>query len=144
MAALPENPARAAREDIVPAGLERHYTEHEYSPAVRVGDVVHLAGVIGVRDDGGVDQDASAQFAQAFANLGEVLTAAGCSFADLVEMTTFHVGLREHLPAFVAAKHTVMSGPPYPAWTAVGVAELGIPGALVEIRTTAHVPSGPG
>jgi enamine deaminase RidA (YjgF/YER057c/UK114 family) len=29
--------------------------------------------------------------------------------------------------------------PPYPAWTAIGVAELAVPGALMEIRVVARL-----
>jgi enamine deaminase RidA (YjgF/YER057c/UK114 family) len=55
-------------------------------------------------------------------------------------MTTFHVGLMEHLRAFVEAKDEVV-GEPYPAWTAIGVSALAMPGALVEVKITARRPS---
>ena len=129
------------REDIVPEGSERVYEKLRYSPAVRVGNVVHVSGVIGTRADGSVDDDPAAQFGQAFANLGEVLAAAGCTPADVVEMTSFHVGLQQHMRAFMAAKRDAMVGPPHAAWTAIGVVELAVPGGLVEIRATAHRPS---
>lgn len=129
------------REDIVPVGLEHEYTDYGFSPVVRTGNILHLSGVVGIREDGSVDDNPTAQFAQAFASLAQVLQSAGCSLSDVVDMTTFHVGLREHLPAFIAAKRRAMAGPPHPAWTAVGVVELAIPGALVEIRTTALLPS---
>ena len=128
------------REDIVPEGSERLYEKLRYAPAVRVGNVVHVSGVIGTRSDGSVDDDPARQFAQAFANLSEVLAAAGCSPADVVEMTTFHVGLQQHLRAFMAAKRDAMAGPPRAAWTAIGVVELAVPEGLVEIRATAHRP----
>ena len=128
------------REDIVPEGLEHQYEKLNYAPAVRVGDVVHVSGVIGTRADGSVDDDPAEQFTQAFANLAHVLAAAGCSPADVVEMTSFHVGLQAHLRAFVRAKRAAIAGPPHPAWTAIGVVELAVPGGLVEIRATAHRP----
>jgi enamine deaminase RidA (YjgF/YER057c/UK114 family) len=53
-------------------------------------------------------------------------------------LTTFHVGLREHLGTFVAVKDRYLEAP-YPAWTAIGVVELAVPGALVEIRVTARL-----
>lgn len=51
-------------------------------------------------------------------------------------MTTYHVDLRQHLDAFVEVKdrHIVA---PYPAWSAIGVAQLTTEGALVEIRAIA-------
>jgi enamine deaminase RidA (YjgF/YER057c/UK114 family) len=129
------------REDIVPEGSERVYEKLGYAPAVRIGNVVHVSGVIGTRADGSVDDDPGGQFGQAFANLSQVLTAAGCTPADVVEMTTFHVGLQQHMRAFMAAKREAMTGPPHPAWTAIGVVELAVPGGLVEIRATAHGPA---
>lgn len=129
------------REDIVPEGSERVYEKLRYAPAVRVGEVVHVSGVIGTHADGSVDDDPAGQFGQAFSKLADVLAAAGCTPADVVEMTTFHVGLQQHMRAFMAAKREAMAGPPHPAWTAIGVVELAVPGGLVEIRATAHRPA---
>jgi enamine deaminase RidA (YjgF/YER057c/UK114 family) len=128
------------RKDIVPEGLERQYEKLQFAPAVRVGDTIHVSGVIGTRDDGSVDDDPAGQFAQAFTNLAHVLKAAGCTMDDVVEMTTFHVGLQQNMRAFMAAKRAAMTGPPHPAWTAIGIVELAIPGGLVEIRATVHAP----
>jgi enamine deaminase RidA (YjgF/YER057c/UK114 family) len=52
-------------------------------------------------------------------------------------MTTFHVGLQEHLTTFMAVKDNYLKEP-YSAWTAIGITELAFPGALVEIRVTAR------
>ncbi len=54
-------------------------------------------------------------------------------------MTSYHVGLREHLAEFVAAKDRHIAAP-YPAWSAIGVSELITEGALVEIRALAVGP----
>jgi len=129
------------RKDIVPEGLERQYEKLQFAPAVRVGDTIHVSGVIGTRDDGSVDDDPAGQFAQAFTNLAHVLKAAGCTMADVVEMTTFHVGLQQNMRAFMGAKRAAMAGPPHPAWTAIGIVELAIPGGLVEIRATVQAPN---
>ena len=51
-------------------------------------------------------------------------------------MTSYHVGLREHLETFIKVKDEYISEP-YPAWTAIGVAELITKGTLIEIRVTA-------
>jgi enamine deaminase RidA (YjgF/YER057c/UK114 family) len=53
-------------------------------------------------------------------------------------MTTFHVGLRDHLGTFLKVKDRYLEAP-YPAWTAIGVVELAVPDALVEIRVTAKL-----
>jgi enamine deaminase RidA (YjgF/YER057c/UK114 family) len=46
------------------------------------------------------------------------------------------VGLIDHMEIFTKVRAEFIKRP-FPAETAVGVAELGIPGALVEIRATA-------
>ncbi|CAN5527633.1 hypothetical protein BH20ACT17_BH20ACT17_08890 [soil metagenome] len=58
---------------------------------------------------------------------------------DHVEMTSYHVGLREHLAQFIAVKDRHIAEP-YPAWSAIGVSELITAGALVEVRAVAVDP----
>ena len=59
-------------------------------------------------------------------------------FDDIVEMTTFHIGLGSHIQEFISVKDRYVKEP-YPAWTAVGTTELAIPGAVVEIKVIAHI-----
>ena len=54
-------------------------------------------------------------------------------------MTSYHVGLREHLAAIMRVKDAHVRAP-YPAWTAVGVSALIGEGALVEVRLIARRP----
>lgn len=124
------------RGPIIPAGSEKTYERFHFAPAYRVNDTVYVSGVIGTGADGKVADDAGEEFATAFANLASTLDAAGCSIADIVEMTTFHVGMAETLGAFMAERDKVMSEP-WPAWTAIGCTELAIPGARCEIKVTA-------
>jgi len=77
------------------------------------------------------------QFTQAFENVRTVLEKAGASFEDVVELTSFHVGLNAHMGIFMQVKDGYLKEP-YPAWTAVGVAELAF-GALVEVKVTARI-----
>jgi enamine deaminase RidA (YjgF/YER057c/UK114 family) len=87
---------------------------------------------------GSTAADPEAQFTQAFESLKSVLTTAGVSFSDVIEMTTFHVGLRDHLSTFMKVKDRYLQAP-YPAWTAIGVSELAIPGGLVEVKVIARL-----
>ena len=66
-----------------------------------------------------------------------MLAHAGASFDDVVELTTYHVGLADHIERFRRVKDDFV-GEPYPAWTAIGISALVVPGALVEIRATAR------
>jgi enamine deaminase RidA (YjgF/YER057c/UK114 family) len=81
-------------------------------------------------------RDPEAQFATAFEALEEVLVAAGATLADVVELTSYHVEIGRHMDAFMRVKDLYL-GEPYPAWTAVGVSELVVPGGLVELRAVA-------
>lgn len=65
------------------------------------------------------------------------LSEANLDFSDVVELTTYHVGLKEGLDAFKVVKDEFIIEP-YPAWTAIGVSELAVEGALIEIRATAN------
>ncbi len=127
---------------IVPASMQGFYDDYHFAPAVVDGDHLRVSGVIGIDlAAGSVPADPYTQFTQAFDNLAEVLTAGGSDFAAITEMTTFHVGLREHLGVFMAVKDRYVKEP-YPAWTAIGTPELALEGALVEIRVTARLTGG--
>ena len=123
---------------IIPTSMQHFYDNFHFAPAVVDGDHVRCSGVIGVDFASGTcSADAAEQFDLAFKLLGEVLTEAGISYANIIEMTTFHVGLQEHLQTFLGVKDRYIAEP-YPAWTAIGISELAFPGALVEIRVTAR------
>ena len=124
---------------IVPASQKMLYGNFHFAPAVVDGQNLRCSGVVGMNPDGSVPEDPETQFAQAFASIGEVLEEAGASFADITEMTTFHIGMSEHMGAFSKVRGQYIKEP-YPAWTAVGTTELALPGALVEIRVTARLP----
>lgn len=94
--------------------------------------MLYLSGVTGTTVDGEVSSDPGEQFEQAFVRLSQYLAA----LSAIVELTTYHVSLREHLDASRAVKDRHI-GKPYPVWSAIGVSELITPGALVEVRVTA-------
>jgi enamine deaminase RidA (YjgF/YER057c/UK114 family) len=121
---------------VIPAGQESLYERFHFAPAIKDGDRLYCSGVIGTGPDGKPSSDPETQFTQAFETLSSVLGAAGVSFADVVEMTTFHVGLQKNLGTFMKVKDKFMKAP-YPAWTAIGITELALPGGLVEVKVIA-------
>jgi len=123
---------------VIPEWMRPIYANFHYAPAVIVGDQLRCSGMIGIQPDLSVPADPTEQITLAFDNLRGLLGEVGLTFADVVEMTTYHVGLSEQIDRFVAVKDTYVSAP-YPAWTAVGISELAIPGAVVEIRITAQL-----
>jgi enamine deaminase RidA (YjgF/YER057c/UK114 family) len=123
---------------LVPKGMEMAYDRFHFAPAVRSGKWLRCSGMLGTDETFRAVAEPEAQFAQAFENVKSVLAAAKLDFRDVIEMTTFHVGLGEHLGVFLKVKDRYLEAP-YPAWTAIGVVELAVPGALVEIRVTARL-----
>ena len=67
-----------------------------------------------------------------------MLTAGGASISEVVNLTTFHVGLQANMRAFMKVKDQYVTAP-YPAWTAIGISELASPGGLVEIKAVARL-----
>lgn len=104
--------------------------------------LLFCSGQIGLGPDGSVSADPEAQFAAAFAALVSVLCRHGCRIADVVDLTTFHVGYPAHMDTFMAALAKALPGV-QTAWTAIGVAALGYPGSLVEIKAIARIPAVP-
>jgi enamine deaminase RidA (YjgF/YER057c/UK114 family) len=122
---------------VIPKGQEILYERFHFAPAVKDGDRLYCSGVIGTGPDGKASPDPETQFTQAFETLSSVLACAGAAFSDVVEMTTFHVGLQKNLATFMKVKDRYVMAP-YPAWTAIGVSELAIPGGLVEVKVIAR------
>lgn len=123
---------------VIPEWMKPIYANFHYAPAVIVGDQLRCSGMIGIRPDLSVPEDPAEQITLAFDNLRGLLGEVGLTFADVTEMTTYQVGLTAQMENFIAVKDTYVSAP-YPAWTAVGISELAIPGAVVEIRITAQL-----
>ena len=109
-----------------------------FAQAVRSGELLLCSGQIGMAADGSVPPEFLDEARNAWAAVGTLLEAAGLGFGDVLEYTSYHVGLHDTLPDFMAARDEVLSEP-WPAWTAIGVSELAVPGARVEIRVTARL-----
>ena len=128
----------AKREAIIPKGMEAQYESWGLAPGLLVGDTLYCSGQLGIGPDGTVPEDAETQFTNAFEAVNAVLESAGACFADVVEMTTFHVGLVGELETFAKVRNRFIEEP-YPAQTAIGVSELGLPGAILELKVIAKL-----
>ena len=129
----------AQREAVFPATRQALYEKHGYSAAVRSNDLLFVSGQVGSRPDGSPEPDFEAQVRRAFANLEATLAAAGCTFDDIVDVTSFHTDPERQMGAFMAVKREAFPQTPYPNWTAVGVNWLA--GFDFEIKVTARIPS---
>lgn len=108
----------------------------KYSPAVRAGGLVFIAGQVGIRPDGTVPDAADEQIRLAFTRLGAILKHEGLGFTDLVELVSYHVRIDEQLVKFREIKDEFIAKD-FPAWTILGVAALARPNLLIEIKAVA-------
>nr|MBM4734617.1 RidA family protein [Prescottella equi] len=104
--------------------MNQTYLQWHGTSAVRSGNIVICSSVLGEHPDGTVPGDPATQFTLAFENLERILTAAGAVLAHVVELVTFHVDPERNLDCFASVKDRFIDSP-LPAWTAVGVAQLG-------------------
>jgi enamine deaminase RidA (YjgF/YER057c/UK114 family) len=127
-------------EAVIPSAVADTAASYEYSPGVIVpaGDLLFVSGQVGRDSTGHVVEDPEQQFVTAFENLESILVQAGATMADVVEITTFHTSMAE-LAVFARVKARFLDTTPHPAWTAIGISELALPGLRVEIRATARL-----
>ena len=124
---------------INPPGSESLYDNFHFSQAVCTGQLVLCSGQLGTSADGRIPVELADEFRNAWRAIGNVLAARGLNHSHIVEYTTFHVGLASTLAAFMKVRDEFIAAP-WPAWTAIGISELAVPGAHVEIRVTAQLP----
>jgi enamine deaminase RidA (YjgF/YER057c/UK114 family) len=126
------------RNAIFPANRHALYEAHGYSAAIRSGDLLFISGQVGSRNDGAPEQNFAKQVELAFQNLEAVLTAAGSSFDDIIDVTTFHTDPETQFETIMPVKNRYFPAPPHPTWTAVGVNWLA--GFDFEIKVIARIP----
>ena len=125
----------SGREEIRVEGLSEplsHYTD-----AVRGGDQVYVSGVAPLDGDGRLvgEGDPVAQARRIFENMGQILAAAGVSFADVVKVTVYLKDV-SHRKAINPVRQEFF-GAARPASTLVEVSDLAVPGMLVEVDAVA-------
>jgi enamine deaminase RidA (YjgF/YER057c/UK114 family) len=130
------------REHFATPGHEAAYHDWHYTPVVKVGDMVIVSG-IPAAGPGTYEE----KVRRMFVVLGKQLAQAGATYADVVELTTFHTGptdpqsFQAEFARFAPIHHEFFPAN-YPAWSAVGTSALLAPGAVVEMRAVAMIGSG--
>jgi enamine deaminase RidA (YjgF/YER057c/UK114 family) len=125
---------------IIPEASRGAYERFKFAPAVEMGDLILISGQIGRGVDRGLPEAFADQLENVFRNLEAVLKEAGASLSDIASLNSYHVGdLEAQLATFVEAQGRWL-GEPYPAWTAVGVTQLALKGALIEVSAIARRP----
>ena len=110
-----------------------------YSPAIRTGDIVFVAGITGIDPDTGdtIAGGTEAQIRRIFEQIALALEAHGASLEDIVKMTIYFTDRKGQWPVFDRIRREIFKTDP-PATTGVGITELG-KGAEVEIDAIAVV-----
>lgn len=126
------------RSPVFPANRHALYEAHGYSAAIASGDLLFVSGQVGSRADGSPEPDFAAQVQLAFSNLEATLAAGGCTFDDIIDVTTFHTDPESQFATIRDVKSKVFPQAPYPNWTAIGVNWLA--GFDFEIKVIARIP----
>ncbi len=112
-----------------------------FTDAVGAGGLLFVSGIVPVDESrelvGG--DDVVAQARQVFDNMAAVLSAAGCSFADVVKVTLYLTDVADR-PLINPVRQEVF-GDTRPASTLVEVSALVIPGARIEVEAVAVLPA---
>jgi 2-iminobutanoate/2-iminopropanoate deaminase len=109
-----------------------------YSPAIRAGDWLVLAGQVGLDPESGAIVDGvEAQARQVLANIAAILGDCGAAMTDVAKSTVFVTDIAEF--ATVNAVYAEAFGDHRPARSTVQVAALP-GGAQVEIETWVYLP----
>jgi enamine deaminase RidA (YjgF/YER057c/UK114 family) len=128
-------------ERINPSGLARP-SGFSHAVSAPAGRLVFLAGQIGMDRDGQVvPGGVVAQFEQALSNLLAALAAAGGHPSGLASLTIYLTDVADYQAhgKEIGAVWRRLAGSDYPAMAGVGVTQLWLPGALVEIQGIAVV-----
>ena len=123
---------------LIPPDFREAAEKLNMSPGIVSGDHIFLTGVTGSDPTGLMPAEPETQFRNIFQKIAGVLAVADLTLDAVVEMTSYHVGLREHFDLFDEVRLQFFKQP-YPAWTAVEAAMLRREGAIVEVRTIAHI-----
>jgi enamine deaminase RidA (YjgF/YER057c/UK114 family) len=108
-----------------------------YSRAVRVGNVVEVAGTTAQDGDAITGEDAYAQTKRTLEKIGEALEAAGASFKDVVRTRLFVTDISQWQD--VGRAHGEVFGEIRPVTSMLEVKALIDPRMLVEIEATAII-----
>jgi enamine deaminase RidA (YjgF/YER057c/UK114 family) len=128
-----------AKKAIIPPAMKALYEGWRLSPGLQCDSFIFFSGFNGMPLDGRLSAAPSEQIEAAFAQVDMILREGGLSFSDVVEMTSYHVGLRDHLEQFKSIRARYVREP-YPAWTAIEVVGFASEGVIVELRIIARKP----
>lgn len=121
---------------LTPAKIRAPFGRYHHAVEVPPGKrLLFLSGQLGVRPDGSVPIDVTAQAKVAFANVDACLVAVGMAKGDLVRLNVYLTDAAYRQP-YMAVRDAYVAEPP-PASTLVIVKALALPEHKVEIEAIA-------
>ena len=126
------------RDVVFPAGRQSLYEKNRYSPAIRSNGFLFVSGQVGSRSDGSPEPELQAQVRLAFDNLNAILSVAGCTFKDVVDVTVFIVDPESKFETIWEVVGEYWGDAPHPTLTAIRVTWLY--GFQFEIKVIAKLP----
>lgn len=116
-------------------GTRQFQDQYGFSDAVIAGDLIFLSGIVAGRPNGDLEKS----YDSAYKLIGEILTRAGASYDDIVDITSYHVDVKAEIDTLSKVQKQYLKAP-YPAWTAIDVDRLLPDNALTEIKIVARKP----
>jgi 2-iminobutanoate/2-iminopropanoate deaminase len=123
-------------------GWEAIQRKYGYTQAIRAGNTVYVSGTGSLDEEFGIlhPGDLPAQMRVIYARIGEALAHFSLGHNHIVRETMYVTDLAALMPAMNFRKSIYGNGP-FPTSTTVEVSRLFVPGMLIEIETTAYIPS---
>jgi enamine deaminase RidA (YjgF/YER057c/UK114 family) len=126
-------------EPITPATIRRPFANYSHGIVVPAGSrLLFASGQLGIGADDHIPEDAGEQAELCFRAIGEILTDARMTVADLVRVNAF-VTDRAYLKPYMEARDRFVASPP-PASTLMIVSGFARPEFKIEIEAVAASP----
>lgn len=138
MLLIPLATSGQTRRAITPPEFEGQGSDRvPFSPGILVGDTLYVSGQIGVDlRTRKIPDDFEAEIKTCLQNIRIVLKAAGMDYENIDSVQVYLVNM-DHF-ARMNAVYASMIKPPRPARATVGVTQLAVPNAHIEISAIAH------
>jgi enamine deaminase RidA (YjgF/YER057c/UK114 family) len=131
----------AAEREIANFGSFMEGDVYGFAQAVKSGDTIYVSGQTAMAPDGKLvaKGDMEGQMREAYANIARILAKLGASLADVVDETLYVADMNAAVRCAGRVRKQVYGGRFALASSLVGVAGLGSPDILIEIKCTARV-----
>lgn len=112
-----------------------------FAQSVKSGDLIFVAGQTAFMDDGSIAGvgDMAVQMRTAYENIAKVLEPFGAKITDVVDETLYVTDVMAAAGAALAVRSEFYGPECEVASSLIGVAALGMPELMIEIRCTARV-----